>query len=212
MEIGLFSKCIRSLMESCDRIAVPGLGVFFAETVPAAFSDTRSTINPPSRKMYFEKTDISAAEGELLYGGICELMGVGADQAPVELSWCLGRLRSELDGNRICVLPGLGVMKSTSDSDYFFVPDDDLDISPEFCGLEPVSVKIEEPVAEPVPEPVPEPIPEPVPESHRGVSWTIIVVAIIILLAIAAVVIVMMFPDLLDKLLYSPEERELLGI
>ena len=91
--------------------------------------------------MYFAKADVDRTEGVLLFNHISKELGVSAEQAEVELSWCLGRLRSELDGNRVCLLPGLGRMKSTSQYDYFFVPDDGLDICPEAFGLKPVAVR-----------------------------------------------------------------------
>lgn len=141
MEISIFSKCIKSLIGDHDKVEVPGLGVFFAEKVPSAFLEQLNTITPPSRRMYFEKAEVEHSAGRLIYEYISSELGVTAEQAEVELSWCLGRIRSELDGNRICILPELGQMKATSQHDYFFVPDDNLDICPESFGLSPVCLR-----------------------------------------------------------------------
>ena len=141
MEVGVFSKCIKELILDHDEVGVPGFGVFYAELMPASFSDRRTTINPPYRKMLFRKCEVAPEEGAMLYGYICDEMKVTADQADVELKWCLSRIHSELDGNKICLLPGLGAMRSTSQSDYFFVSDDNLDIFPDGFGLEPVSIR-----------------------------------------------------------------------
>lgn len=147
MEVGVFSKCIKELILDHDIVEVPGLGIFYAELMPASFSDHHATINPPYRKMLFRKCDVSQEAGAMLQSYICDEMHVTPEQAGVELEWCLSRIHSELDGNRICLLPGLGTMRSTSQSDYFFVSDDDLDIFPDGFGLEPVSIKAHEETA-----------------------------------------------------------------
>jgi hypothetical protein len=80
------------------------------------------------------------------------------------------------------ILPGLGRLRATKENNFFFVPDEDLDIYPNGYGLEPISLKthqeteeevsaaiaglrsiIEEPVEEPVVVPEPEPAVEPEP-------------------------------------------------
>ena len=163
MDVGVFSECIKNLIVGNDKVGVPGFGMFRAELMPAGFSDLRTIINPPYRRMYFEKVDVDRAEGDILFDYISSKLGVSAEQAEVELSWCLGRIRSELDGNKVCLLPGLGRMKATSQHDYFFVPDDGLDIYPEAFGLKPVCLRRAE-TSEAQPEPEPEPEPEVQPE------------------------------------------------
>lgn len=68
--------------------------------------------------------------------------GVSLEQAGVELGWCLSRLSSELEGSKICRLPGLGVMRANARNEFFFVPADDLDIWPDGIGFEPISIKL----------------------------------------------------------------------
>ncbi len=141
MEIGVFSKCIKDLIVDHDQVNVPGLGVFHAELMGASFSDLGNTINPPYRRMYFEKAEVGRDSGALVLDCISNCLNVTVEQAESELQWCLGRIRSELDGNRLCVLPGLGSMKATSHHDYFFVPDEGLDIYPEGLGLAPICLR-----------------------------------------------------------------------
>ena len=50
-------------------------------------------------------------------------------------------LKAELQRDKGVDLPGLGRLRATRENHIFFVPDEDLDISPEACGLEPVSLK-----------------------------------------------------------------------
>lgn len=144
MEINLFSKCIRELIVENDRVDVPYLGTFTAEMMPAAYSDRQTTIHPPYRKMSFHKGEVGLSEGKMLLDKVSAEAGVSLDQAGVELGWCLSRLCSELEGSKSCKLPGLGVMRANSRNEFFFVPDDDLDIWPDGLGFEPISIKISE--------------------------------------------------------------------
>ena len=144
MEITLFAKCIKDLIVENDRVDVPYLGVFTAEMVPASYSDRQTTILPPYRKMSFHKAEVTLADGRLLLDKVRREIGVSLDQAGVELGWCLSRLCSELEGRKSCLLPGLGVMRANARNEFFFVPDDGLDIWPDGLGFEPISIKVSE--------------------------------------------------------------------
>ncbi|MCR5710223.1 MAG: hypothetical protein K6G79_07055 [Bacteroidales bacterium] len=174
MDVNLFSKCIKDLILENDRVEIPFLGVFIAEMQPAAYSDKQTTINPPYRKMSFHKEEVSLEQGSLLLGKVMRESGVSLEQAGVELGWCLSRLSSELEGRKSCKLPGLGMMKANSRNEFFFVPDDGLEIWPDGVGFEPISIRVSEnpvqardevEVAEPAPvsEEVPAPEEAPVP-------------------------------------------------
>ena len=270
MEINLFSKCIKELIVENDKVDVPYLGTFQAEMVPASYSDRQTTIHPPYRKMSFHKHEVSPDEGRLLLDKVRREIGVSQEQASVELGWCLSRLSSELEGRKICKLPGLGVMRANARNEFFFVPDDDLDIWPDGLGLEEISIKVNEipgqagndeegqagndeesqaghdeesPVGhegaaaalpepevkpEPEPEVKPEPEPEPVPaaagttpsgEPENPVHGRRSRPLLIVLLVLAALVVLFiiasyLFTDemspILDRLLYTKEELELL--
>ena len=211
MEVGVFSKCIRELILDHDAVAVPGLGVFTAELMPASFSDHRTTINPPYRELTFRKCDVTPEEGAMLNSFICSEMRVSPEQADVELKWCLSRIHSELEGNRTCTLPGLGAMRSTSQSDYFFVSDEGLDIFPDGLGLEPVSIKAAD--VKPVKRKAP----------RRTLHWAIRLLLWLLAIAVIAVgAILLVFPDgfagfseffsgVMDHILYTKEELQLLG-
>ena len=144
MEINLFSKCIKDLIVENDKVDVPYLGTFTAEMMPASYSDKQTTIHPPYRKMTFHKAEVSMADGALLLEKVRRETGVSTEQASVELGWCLSRLCSELEGRKSCQLPGLGVMRANARNEFFFVPDDDLDIWPDGLGLHPISIKVSE--------------------------------------------------------------------
>ena len=138
----MFSKCIKELIVDNDRVDVPYLGTFTAEMMPASYSDRQTTIHPPYRKMSFHKAEVTLADGYRLLEKVREETGVTLNQAGVELGWCLSRLCSELEGRKSCRLPGLGVMRANARNEFFFVPDDDLDIWPDGIGFEAIAIKM----------------------------------------------------------------------
>jgi nucleoid DNA-binding protein len=247
MEITLFSKCIKDLIVENDRVDVPYLGTFTAEMMPAAYSDRQTTIHPPYRKMSFHKGEVSLSEGRPLLNKVMREAGVSLEQAGVELGWCLSRLSSELEGSKICRLPGLGVMRANARNEFFFVPADDLDIWPDGIGFEPISIKLpkeeipvqagndeeEKPVQQSVPQ-------DEKPEQQREIPdqvgndevilarkevatevhhrkklqpWVIVLIVLAALLALfiaASYLFTDFMSPVLDRLLYSKEELELL--
>ena len=187
MDIDLLSKMVYDLILDNDRVALPGVGCFVAEIVPASFSDKGYTINPPYRKLYFRsKPD----DGELLVKLYAKSNGVAEEDARRILTEFLAEMRDILFTRKVIVFPGLGRLRATRENNLFFVADEALDIYPEGFGLEPLSLKthketeqelsatmdelgdilgsgtVDEPVAESVAEPVAEPSPvaEPVAE------------------------------------------------
>lgn len=185
MDIDLLSKMVYDLILDNDRVALPGVGCFVAEIVPASFSDKGYTINPPYRKLYFRsKPD----DGELLVKLYAKSNGVAEEDARRILTEFLAEMRDILFNRKVIVFPGLGRLRATRENNLFFVADEALDIYPEGFGLEPLSLKthketeqelsatmdelgdilgsgtVDEPVAESVAEPVAESVAEPVAE------------------------------------------------
>lgn len=185
MDIDLLSKMVYDLILDNDRVALPGVGCFVAEIVPASFSDKGYTINPPYRKLYFRsKPD----DGELLVKLYAKSNGVAEEDARRILTEFLAEMKDILFARKVIVFPGLGRLRATRENNLFFVADEALDIYPEGFGLEPLSLKthketeqelsatmdelgdilgsgaVDEPVAEPVAEPIAEPGAEPVAE------------------------------------------------
>lgn len=185
MDIDLLSKMVYDLILDNDRVALPGVGCFVAEIVPASFSDKGYTINPPYRKLYFRsKPD----DGELLVKLYAKSNGVAEEDARRILTEFLAEMRDILFTRKVIVFPGLGRLRATRENNLFFVADEALDIYPEGFGLEPLSLKthketeqelsatmdelgdilgsgtVDEPVAESVAESVAEPVTEPVSE------------------------------------------------
>lgn len=183
MDIDLLSKMVYDLILDNDRVALPGVGCFVAEIVPASFSDKGYTINPPYRKLYFRsKPD----DGELLVKLYAKSNGVAEEDARRILTEFLAEMKDILFARKVIVFPGLGRLRATRENNLFFVADEALDIYPEGFGLEPLSLKthketeqelsatmdelgdilgsgaVDEPLDESVAEPVAESIAEPV--------------------------------------------------
>lgn len=53
MDIELLSSLVRQHILEADEVVVPGLGAFVAQLVPASFSDRGFTVNPPYRQLSF---------------------------------------------------------------------------------------------------------------------------------------------------------------
>ena len=248
MDISLFSKCVKELIVENDRVDVPYLGSFTAEMLPATYSDHQTTIHPPYRKMSFHKEDISLEQGRALLEKVMKESGVSQEQAGVELGWCLSRLSSELEGHKSCKLPGLGVMRANARNEFFFVPDDKLDIWPDGIGFEPIFIKVSEEesseaaggdrsrehfsragrspeqrseIPETAVAPAKQPVWDQFQEEVSGVASTIwklrtgrliliILAVLIVLFIVAAYVFTDEMSPILDRLLYTKEELELL--
>jgi nucleoid DNA-binding protein len=179
MDIDLLSKMVKEMILDNDSVTLPGIGSFVAEVVPATFSDKGYTINPPYRRLFFRQRH---QDDSRLIDFYCQSNGVAPADGKRILTEFLAGLKEILIEKKNVILPGLGRLRATKENNFFFVPDEDLDIYPNGYGLEPISLKthqeteeevsaaiaglrsiIEEPVEEPVVVPEPEPVTEPEP-------------------------------------------------
>ena len=179
MDIDLLSKMVKEMILDNDSVTLPGIGSFVAEVVPATFSDKGYTINPPYRRLFFRQRH---QDDSRLIDFYCQSNGVAPADGERILTEFLSGLKEILIEKKNVILPGLGRLRATKENNFFFVPDEDLDIYPNGYGLEPISLKthqeteeevsaaiaglrsiIEEPMEEPVVVPEPEPVTEPEP-------------------------------------------------
>ena len=185
MDIDLLSKMVYDLILENDRVALPGVGCFVAEIVPASFSDRGYTINPPYRKLCFRSRP---DDGNLLVRLYARANDVTEEAARRIVTDFLAEMKDVLYARKVIVFPGLGRLRATRENNLFFVADEALDIYPEGFGLQPLSLKTHketaqelsdtmngiddilhseqasEPASEPTVESVSEPAPEPVVE------------------------------------------------
>lgn len=138
MDIDLLSKMVKELILDRDRVVLPGLGTFTAEMMPATFSDKGFTINPPYRRLYFRS---KAEDDTVLAEFYSSSNGVSLEVAERILADFLTELKQILREKKTVIFPGLGRLRATRENNFFFVPDEDLDIYPEGFGLAPISLK-----------------------------------------------------------------------
>lgn len=239
MDIALLSRMVSELILEHDQVGLPGVGTFVAEMVPATFSDKGYTINPPYRKLVFHPNcledkllvDLYAKSNNLdeqtaaafIKDYLQEMKKVLQDRKTLTFPG-LGRLRAT-KGNTFFFIPnedldiypeGFGLepisMKTHQETDeevHIAVHS----LAEELAApQEPEPQPAEEPQPEAEPEPASEPEPEE-PKAKRGFAWWLIPVILFLLAVIAFaafIVIAQINPELLDPILYSPEELRIL--
>lgn len=147
MDIDLLSRIVKELITDHDKVGFPGLGTFVAEVVPASFSDKGYTINPPYRRLSFHPDN---TEADLLVKFYSDSNHVPLEASRVYITEFLSELKQVLIQRKTVIFPGLGRLRATKENNFFFVPDEDLDIYPDGFGLQPVSMKYIQGVADPV--------------------------------------------------------------
>lgn len=147
MDIDLLSRIVKELITDHDKVGLPGLGTFVAEVVPASFSDKGYTINPPYRRLSFHPDN---TEADLLVKFYSDSNHVPLEASRVYITEFLSELKQVLIQRKTVIFPDLGRLRATKENNFFFVPDEDLDIYPDGFGLQPVSMKYIQGVADPV--------------------------------------------------------------
>ncbi len=147
MDIDLLSRIVKELITDHDKVGLPGLGTFVAEVVPASFSDKGYTINPPYRRLSFHPDN---TEVDLLVKFYSDSNHVPLEASRVYITEFLSELKQVLIQRKTVIFPGLGRLRATKENNFFFVPDEDLDIYPDGFGLQPVSMKYIQGMADPV--------------------------------------------------------------
>lgn len=138
MDIDLLSKMVKELIMDNDKVVLPGLGAFVAETVPSTFTDKGYTINPPYRRLSFRA---KSEDDSALASFYASSNDVDFDVADRVVRDFIAELKTILYIRKTVAFPGLGRMRATKENTVFFVADEDLDIYPDGIGLEPVSLK-----------------------------------------------------------------------
>lgn len=149
MDIELLAKMVKELVLDNESVALPGLGAFVAEMVPASFSDRGYTINPPYRRLTFRALSrqvsgpgaAAAVDDGLLAAFYAANNNVEKEMAGRIIASYVAELAQVLKTSKVVVLPELGRLRTGRDGNIFFIPDEDLDIYPDGLGLDPISLK-----------------------------------------------------------------------
>lgn len=138
MDVELLAKMVGELVLDHDCVGLPGIGTFVAEEVPASFSDRGFTVNPPYRRLSFHS---GRPEDDLLARFYAVRNSVDIDAAKAIITQYLSEFKEVLKDRKSISMPGLGRLRATKENNFFFVPDQDLDIFPDGYGLQPVSLR-----------------------------------------------------------------------
>ncbi len=226
------AEMIRELVPCSEEIALPGLGVFVVEEVPAAFSDRGYTVNPPYLRLAFRQ---KSSEDNSLVNLYAKKKSISQKEAATILGGFFKRLAAVLKDKKSVNLPGMGRLRATNENIFFFVQNEDIDIYPQGFGLESISLKTltspaddedlllelvdDEPVEE-IPDQVGDDreavgdVREAVVEDKAGVGalrivlW--IVLGLVVLFFALLAILGRVAPQLVDPLLYNSQELELL--
>lgn len=138
MNIDILSGIIKRLILANSEVSLPGIGTFVTEDAPATFSDKGFTINPPYRKLLFrERIEMN----NLLAEAYSKENMVGIEESSAVMREFMEGLKAELETRKSIYLPGLGRLRATKENNFFFIADEDIDIFPDGFGLEAVSLK-----------------------------------------------------------------------
>ncbi len=147
MDIALLADMVKELILDNEEVALPGLGTFVTEVVPASFSDRGYTINPPYRRLSFRERQGSDDKLAQLYS---KANGTDLETSRKIISGFAAGVKDELTKKKVVVFPGLGRLRATKENAFFFIPDEALEIFPYGFGLQPVSLKTHEETPEEV--------------------------------------------------------------
>ena len=239
MTLELFSSLLEEFISKNDTLSVTGLGVFKARIQAASISDNGFTINPPYRKLEFfaEQATEDGASFEKLFAAKYK---IGIEEAKMQTEEISSLILNSLREDKVLELPNFGKFRSLENGEVFFIMDMEADIYPEGFGLESVSLKNKSVKALPLKnsESLPqlkEEEEEVVPSVEKKeelveekaelaeqkeerkkkggkvfwrLLWALLIIATVLLCAF--LLLSRFYPELLDKILYSPEELEII--
>lgn len=140
MDVYLLADLLRELIIENDRVSLPGMGSFVSETAPSVFSDRASIIHPPFRRVMFRSREVW--NDELLEKRYAQVMNIPAHKSKSEIETFINGVRRDLEMTRVLDLPGLGTIRLNERNGYNFVLNNDVLISKETYGLEPLNIKV----------------------------------------------------------------------
>lgn len=230
MDVGQLAEMIKELIPCKDEIALPGMGVFVVEEVPAAFSDRGYTVNPPYLRLAFRQKESADNSLVQLYA---RNKSITEKEAATILGGFFKRLMAVLRDKKSVNLPGLGRLRSTNENIFFFVQSEEAGINPQGFGLESISLKTlgsayadddvfidvtddvaeEEPAAEEILRSAQDDSERAQDDIQGSRVWRIVMWSVLAAVALFFALLAILgrvAPQLVDPLIYNPQELELL--
>ncbi len=208
MDLGQTYTQIQKLLLNNEEIIIPNVGIFTVESTPASFLQDGKTILPPSKKLLFENKIIHGARlpwQEDLGAKIVEAL---AQEESFEV-------------------PGFGIFTKTQQGGITFTANESFDFAPDNFSLEAIQLEVNE-----KPDIQPEKIPHVPEKEHENKSakttappqrsqtdewqtpkwviYTAIVIGVIILLVAFVLIFKEQLKPVLENLLYTQEELEII--
>lgn len=234
MSIDEFASILEEFISEYDSVLVPGLGAFRAKLEAAEISDRGFAINPPYRSLSFVGGNADGPVEMNLAMLYASKYKKDMDEVLDQMAAVVREIHNSLASEGECVLQSIGTLRLLGGEWPVLVPALELDIYPEGFGLESVSLKNREGLGragvaperayivkkESPKEEVSEVAEKPEKPSGKKEKkkrrfhpwrWVWITLLVLCFLAVAGFFILAEFaPDVLDTLLYTPEQLEII--
>ena len=199
MDFNLICIEIQELLINNESVTLPGIGKLVIESQSAAFLQDGLTIAPPSKKLHFIPAENLVQEGENT-SNIAQLSG---------------KIMENLAAHGEFEVPGLGIFSQKGDSPITFSADPAFDFSPDNFALEAIALEEVTRLAEPAPQEEKQPVQQSDVEHKKSCrrKWLMAAALVIILLAVLVLFATLFKEDmmpLLQKILYTEEELEII--
>lgn len=199
MDFNLICIEIQELLINNESVTLPGIGKLVIESQSAAFLQDGLTIAPPSKKLHFIPAENLVQEGENT-SNIAQLSG---------------KIMENLAAHGEFEVPGLGIFSQKGDSPITFSADPAFDFSPDNFALEAIALEEVTRLAEPAPQEEKQPVQQSDVEHKKSCrrKWLMAAALVIILLAVLVLFATLFKEDmmpLLQKVLYTEEELEII--
>lgn len=139
MDLNLLSKLLTDLLNTSQRVSLPGLGSFVSEEIPATITSYGTILNPPSARTLFKTSE--SWNDELLERAYAEHEKISHTIAKEEISEFIQQLKRRISQEREFSIPGVGVLRYISDEEILFEAMEGVIFWPESTGLEPLNIK-----------------------------------------------------------------------
>lgn len=233
MDIDILADIIKNLLMDKQKVAVRGMGYFSLEYGQATLSEDKKTINPPVNQISF-RSDSSVSDN-MIEKYYAEHNSYDLETVRQEYDVFINELKSLLKEKKSVDMPGLGVLRSTVEGDYYFVMDYNNNFLSSAVGMEPIQVKeIDRKTASQNKNEEPEVKADEndkevvrienqeekssadsekdnvKPAGRKKTSRIVLIIILSVIVLVIIFFILLMKTDVLDPLLYSEEELELL--